>query len=109
MIGRVWRGWTTHADADIFEAYVRNELWPSIFARNINGFRKATCLRLARPGQTEFQTLMQFDSIDAVREFAGDDYYKAVVPPEARKLLRRFDNRAEHFEICEVRKASSAE
>jgi heme-degrading monooxygenase HmoA len=105
MIGRVWHGWTTHANAEAFEAYMRNEEWPAIFARNIKGLRDIECLRLVRPGHTEFKTVMRFDSMDAVREFAGDDYGKAVLPPRARELLRRYDARAEHFEIREVRSA----
>lgn len=103
MIGRVWHGWTTHANAEAFETYMRNEEWPAIFARNIKGLRDIECLRLVRPGHTEFKTVMRFDSLEAVREFAGEDYTKAVLPPRARELLRRYDARAEHFEIREVR------
>jgi hypothetical protein len=102
MIGRVWHGWTTHANADAFETYVRNEIWPGILARNIKGLHELQCLRLDRPGHTEFKTLMRFESIEAVQEFAGQDYTKAVVPPRARALLRRYDDRAEHFEVCEI-------
>jgi hypothetical protein len=42
---------------------------------------------------------MRFDTLDAVREFAGDDYEVAVVPPAARDLLSRFDERSQHNEI----------
>jgi hypothetical protein len=103
MIGRVWHGWTTHANADAFEKHLRNEEWPAIFARNIMGLREMQCMRLTRPGHTEFQTLMRFESMDAVREFAGEDYAKAVLTPRARELLRRYDARVEHFEIREIR------
>jgi hypothetical protein len=103
MIGRVWNGWATHANADAFEAHARNEFWPTIFARNIKGLREVQCLRLIRPGHTEFKMMMLFDSMDAVREFAGDDYTKAVIPPRAHELLRRYDTRAEHFEVREIR------
>ena len=103
MIGRVWNGWATHANADAFETHARNEFWPTIFARNIKGLREIQCLRLIRPGHTEFKMMMLFDSMDAVREFAGDDYTKAVVPPRAHELLRRYDARAEHFEVREIR------
>lgn len=108
MIGRVWHGWTTHANAEAFESYMRNEEWPAIFARNIKGLREIECLRLVRPGHTEFKTVMRFDSLDSVREFAGEDYTKAVLQPRARELLRRFDARAEHFEIREVRSTEAS-
>jgi len=42
---------------------------------------------------------MWFDSIDAVRSFAGEDYEIAVVPPKARTLLSRFDEKSQHYEI----------
>ena len=103
MIGRVWHGWTAHSNADAFDTYLRTELWSSVFARKIEGLRGIQCLRLPRPGQTEFMTLMRFDSLDAVREFAGEDYAKAFVPPRARELLRRYNARAEHYEILEIK------
>jgi hypothetical protein len=103
MIGRVWRGWTTHANAEAFEAHMRNEEWPAIFARHIKGLREIECLRLVRPGHTEFKTVMRFDSLDAVREFAGKDFTKAVLMPRAIELLRRYDARVEHFEIRDIR------
>ena len=108
MIGRVWHGWTTHANADAFESYMRNELWPTFLARKIKGFREIQCLRLVRPGHTEFKTMMRFDSLASVQEFAGQDYAKAFVPPRARELLRRYDARAEHFEIREIMVADAA-
>ena len=84
------------------------EIWPAILARNIKGLHELQCLRLDRPGQTEFKTLMRFESIEAVQEFAGQDYAKAIVPPRARELLRRYDSRAEHFEIREIVVAAAA-
>jgi hypothetical protein len=108
MIGRVWHGWTTHANADAFASHLRNESLPAILARKIKGFHEIHCMRLDRPGHTEFQTLMRFESIDAVREFAGQDYTKAVVAPRARELLRRYDTRAEHFEIRDIIVADAA-
>jgi hypothetical protein len=108
-IGRVWHGWTTHANADAFETYIRNEEWPAIFARNIKGLREIECLRLIRPGHTEFKTVMRFDSMEGVQEFAGPDFTKAVLAPRAIELLRRYDARAEHFQIVEVRSTEAHE
>lgn len=48
----------------------------------------------------EFITIMWFDSYEAVREFAGEDYeVVAVDHPKARKLLSRFDDRSQHYEV----------
>jgi hypothetical protein len=47
----------------------------------------------------EFITIMWFDSIDAVRDFMGDEYEVAHVPPQARAVLARFDERLQHYEV----------
>jgi hypothetical protein len=44
-------------------------------------------------------TAMWFESLDAVRTFACENYEMAVVPPEARALLSRFDARSQHYEV----------
>jgi hypothetical protein len=44
---------------------------------------------------------MQFDSLEAVKQFAGEDYEKAYVPDKARKVLSRHDDRSQHYEMKE--------
>jgi hypothetical protein len=56
-------------------------------------------LRRGDATDVEFVTMMWFDSIDAVRAFAGDDYELAVVPPAARALGERFDARSAHYHV----------
>lgn len=99
MIGRVWHGWTKPENADAYEALLRHEIFLGIQERQIAGFREIQLLRRSLPAEVEFVTIMWFDSIEAVRAFAGEDYEAAVVPPEARALLTRFDDRSQHFEI----------
>lgn len=50
----------------------------------------------------EFVTIMSFDSLEDVRAFAGEDYATAYVPPSAREVLTRFDERSKHYESREV-------
>ena len=97
MIGRIWHGWTAPENADAYEALLRSEVLPGI--DRVEGFRGAHLLRRDAGDEVEFVTLTVFDSLEAVRAFAGEDYEVAVVPPEARKLLARFDERSEHYEI----------
>lgn len=49
--------------------------------------------------EIEFVTVMWFDSIEAVRVFAGEEFELSVVPPKARALLSRFDERSQHYEV----------
>jgi heme-degrading monooxygenase HmoA len=96
MITRLWHGWTTRQNADAYEALLRSEVLPGI--DRVQGFLGATLLRRDDGDLVEFVTLTYFDSMDAVRRFAGEDYEVAVVPPEAQKLLLRYDARSVHYD-----------
>jgi len=98
MITRVWRGWTAPSNADAYEALLRSSILPGIAGRGIEGYKGAHLLRRHDGDDIEFVTILWFDSIEAVHVFAGDDHEAAVVPPAARKLLLRFDERSRHFE-----------
>lgn len=84
-------------NADSYEALLRSEVFPGI--HRIEGFHGAYLLRRGAGDEVEFVTLTLFDSLDAVRAFAGEDYELAVVPPAARALLSRFDQRSVHYEV----------
>lgn len=96
MISRLWHGWTTRANADAYEKMLRDEVLPGI--HRVKGFKGAQVLRRDAKDEVEFVTITLFDSLAAVKEFAGEDYEVAVVPPPARKLLARFDARSAHYE-----------
>jgi heme-degrading monooxygenase HmoA len=106
MIGRIWHGWTTPQNADVYEALLREEIFTGIENRQINGFEGIQLFRRETGGEVEFVTIMWFDSLQAVRDFAGEDYEQAVVPPKARAVLTRFDARSQHYEVREVRMKS---
>ena len=99
MISRVWHGWTTPANADAYEALLKSEIFTGIRDRQIAGYRGIHLFRRNLGDEVEFVTVMWFDTIEAVRAFAGEDYEVAVVPPKARALLSRFDARSQHYEV----------
>lgn len=99
MISRIWHGWTTPENADRYETLLKEEIFIGIRERNIKGFRNIELLRREAGAEVEFVTIMTFDSLDSVKEFAGEDYEAAVVPPKARQVLSRFDQRSQHYEI----------
>jgi heme-degrading monooxygenase HmoA len=98
MIGRHWRGFAPHETAEAYLEHLRESTLRSL--RSITGHRGATVLKRHVDGEVEFVVLTYWDSLDAVRSFAGDDYEAAVVPPEARKLLAEFDDRVAHYEVA---------
>jgi heme-degrading monooxygenase HmoA len=103
MISRVWHGYTRPEDAETYERLLREEIFAGIAGRNIEGFREIQLFRRPMDGEVEFVTVMWFDSLEAVRTFAGSDYEVAVVPPAARSVLSRFDERSQHYEVRERR------
>jgi heme-degrading monooxygenase HmoA len=99
MIVRIWHGWTTPANAGAYERLLREEIFRGIADRQIPGYRGIELLRRDHADEVEFVTHMRFDSLAAVRAFAGKDFDAAVVPPRARELLHRFDARSAHYEV----------
>jgi heme-degrading monooxygenase HmoA len=99
MIARIWHGWTIPGNADAYEALLRSEVLPGI--DRIDGYRGAYVLRTEADdgARVEFVTVTLWETMDAIRAFAGDDFERAVVPPEARRLLERFDERSRHYEV----------
>jgi hypothetical protein len=97
VIVRIWRGWTTPANADAYQRIVSEEVLPGIAGRNLDGDHGAYPLRRDLDDEAEFATIMLFDSLGHVRAFAGEDYEAAYVPPRARAVLARFDGRSAHY------------
>ena len=104
MICRFWRGWTTLENADAYQRIVRTEVIPGIEARKIPGFRQIDLMKRDLGDEIEFQSLMWFDSLDAIKAFMGEDYDVSHVPAAAQEVLKRFDERAAHYEVIDRRK-----
>jgi len=98
MIGRLWRGATDADKAAAYEELLRNEVFPGI--QQVAGARGAYLLRRELPDGVEFITLTLFESMDAVRAFAGEEYETAVIVKEAARLLREHDLTARHYEVA---------
>src|SRR5438270_12947866 len=102
MIARIWHGWTKRADAEAYEEMLRNEIFPSIAARNIEGYHGAELFISDDCDEVEFVTLLRFDSMDAVKKFAGADEGKAVIYPKAEVMIARLE-REGHYRIAGAR------
>lgn len=102
MISRVWHGWTNQENADAYEELLRTEIFTNIASRSIQGYQGIHLLRRDVEEGVEFVTIMWFDTLEAVRAFAGEDYEVAVVPPKARQLLSRFDRLSLHYQVIEA-------
>ena len=98
-MARIWHGYTDHSNADAYEHMLKSEIFSGIEKRNIEGFKNIQLLRRQIGNEVEFITIMWFDSLESVKQFAGKEYEKAVVYPEAKPLLIRYDERSQHYEV----------
>jgi heme-degrading monooxygenase HmoA len=99
MIGRIWHGYTTFANADEYEKLLMEEIFVNIQEQNILGFQEIQLFRRPLENEVEFITIIWFDSLESVKAFAGEDYQTAVVPPKARGILSHFDESSQHYEV----------
>jgi antibiotic biosynthesis monooxygenase (ABM) superfamily enzyme len=105
MIARVWRGYSrTVADADAYEALLKPELLPGVSTKK--GYRGSHLLRRQAGDEIEFVTILFFDTIDDIKALTGPDYETAVIPPERKQYLSRFDAKAVHYEVAATHKLS---
>lgn len=113
MICRYWRGWTAPERANDYQRVLTTEVIPMIEAKKMTGFRKIEMMRRDRNtggdlegdhgGEVEFATIMWFDDWDSVTAFTGEDYEVAHVPAVAQAVLKRWDERAAHYEVFGVK------
>ena len=97
MISRHWTC-VLHADAaEAYERHLRDETFVGV--REIPGFRSASILRRETPEGMAYRIVTEWDSMDAIRAFAGYDAEAAVVPEKVRPWMLRFDERVVHWEV----------
>jgi heme-degrading monooxygenase HmoA len=97
MIVRLWRGQTTRDNADAYHAHVTQNVFPVL--TEIGGHKGSYLLTREVAEGVEFLAVTLWESLEAVRQFAGDDMDEAVVEPEARAVLAEFDRSVRHFQV----------
>jgi len=84
-------------NADGYESHLKPELLPGV--SKLTGFAGSYLLRRIMGDEVEFMTILLWDSIEGIKAVAGKDYERAVIPEERKKYLKRFEERATHFEV----------
>jgi hypothetical protein len=97
MIARLWKGWASRENADAYERLLRDKVLPAL--RRIDGYLGGYVLRHDGDNEVEFAVVNLFESLDAVRAFAGPEYTVPVFEPEARQLLSRGEAIARHYDV----------
>ena len=97
MILRIWRGRTPADKADEYVEYINRTGTAEVGAAD--GNRGIRVVRNIENGEAEFLFISLWDSIDAIKKFAGEEYETPVYYPDDGKFLLEFEPRVRHFEV----------
>jgi heme-degrading monooxygenase HmoA len=98
MIARVWRGWAQPNQASAYEQHFATSVQSEL--RAVPGFVEAQLLRRRSGDEVELIAITTWESMAVIHGFAGEDVERAVVAPEAQRLLSRYEDRVTHFEVA---------
>jgi heme-degrading monooxygenase HmoA len=97
MVSRHWTGLVKKERANDYILHLQNETFKKI--EMIPGFVSAKILQRELESGIEFLIITDWESIEAIKQFAGEHYQIAVIPQIAKEMMVRFDDEAKHYEI----------
>lgn len=98
---RTWKGWTTHKNAPVYEKMLVEEVFSTVKKNGVKGLTNVSISKKVMSNEVEFFLMLQFNALDDVKEFAGEDYEKAYIPDNAKSVLLRYDKTAQHYEFID--------
>src|SRR5438067_13820090 len=99
MMSRIWRGVVRRNDDDGYADYIRQTGFNEY--AETPGNRGAWMLRRDQADRTEFITFSLWESVQAIRDFAGDNLDAAVYYPEDERYLVERDATVSHYEVVD--------
>ena len=97
MIARIWKARATPERVQEYAVYLKSTVVPEL--AGIRGYQGATLLQRDRNGAIEVTVITWWESLDAVRAFAGEAIENAVVHDSAARMLIDFDRGVEHHQV----------
>ena len=107
MISRNWRGIARQEEADNYVRHLQLHTFPAL--SRIPGFVSAEIMRRATSRGVEFLIVTTWQSIEAIRRFAGESIGVAVVPPEVQAMMVEFDFEVTHYEIVDMHRPAQCD
>jgi heme-degrading monooxygenase HmoA len=98
MIARIWSARATPANASAYIEHFLHAVLPLV--RRIRGYAGATVLRGDGDELVDITVITRWESLAAIREFAGEPIDQAVVTEHARQLLASCDDRVRHMAVA---------
>jgi len=96
MITRIWHGKTKKQYADEYLEYLTETGMQDY--RNTSGNLSAKILRRIENNICHFWTVTEWENIESIKEFAGENYEKARYYPDDKKYLIEFEEQVIHCE-----------
>jgi len=100
MISRHWKGVAKPGQADNYIKHLKNDTFPKL--SEIDGFISASILKRPVEQGTAFLIVTEWESIDAIKAFAGELPDVAVVPPVVQAMMIDYDRSVRHYEVAET-------
>ena len=97
MIARIWRGITLKEKADDYLAYLHATGLPDY--GKTPGNRGVSVLRRTQGDHCEVMLISLWDSMDAVRAFAGENPDRSVYYPEDEQYLLQMEPLVRHYDV----------
>jgi heme-degrading monooxygenase HmoA len=100
MIERHWKGITSIENSNSYIKHLLEDTFPQL--SKIKGFKKASILKRVINDSVEFLIITQWESINSIMKFSGENTEVAVVPLKAQKLMTSYDLKVSHYEKIEA-------
>ena len=97
MIARTWHGRVPSSKAGAYSEFLRTVAEPDY--RRTPGNRAVHMLRRSEGDVTHFLLVTLWDSVDAIKQFAGPDYERARYYPEDDGFLLEKEPFVTHYEV----------
>ena len=98
MIARHWSGVAKPGEADNYVDHLKNDTFPKLM--RIKGFNSASILTRRVDQGTEFLIVTVWESMESIRQFAGETADVAVVPPVVHAMMVEYDRTVRHYEVA---------
>lgn len=98
MISRQWAGVFKAEHTEEYMKHLQKELFPKL--SSISGFKGASILREDSGEAVEFLIITNWETMEAIKKFAGDTPDLAVVPEEVQRMTLRYDKKVRHYDVA---------
>jgi antibiotic biosynthesis monooxygenase (ABM) superfamily enzyme len=99
VIARIWKGWTTQGNASTYEELFRDVVLPKV-TQGVSGYISTNLLRREAGEEVEFTTIFWFESLEAIKSFAGPNFEHAVVPDQVKELMSHYEETVQHHDVA---------